>query len=71
VIWLLATVVLLVAAPVVLWPLITHWQPEAEPEGAPAAVADARRRELEELELDLAAGRLSEREAALRRRELP
>ena len=68
-IWLLATLLLALAAPFVLWPLITHWQPDPEPDSASGA-ADRRRRELEELELDVAAGRLSASEAAARRREL-
>lgn len=65
-IWLIALGVLVIATPVVLWPLITHWQPEPEPRAAPAAEG----RELEEIELDVASGRISEGEAARRRREL-
>ena len=68
-IWLLATLLLALSAPFVLWPLITHWQPEPERDQVPAR-EEARRRELEEIELDLAAGRLTADEAALRRREL-
>ena len=68
-IWYLATVLLAVAALFVLWPLITHWQPKAEAETA-AGGGERRRRELEELDLDVAAGRLSAAEAAARRREL-
>jgi hypothetical protein len=67
--WTLATLMLVLALPFVLWPLARHWQPRVR--GAPAAdPEDARLSELEEIEFDLAAGRLSEREAALRRREL-
>jgi cytochrome c-type biogenesis protein CcmI len=67
--WLLATLVVVAAAPVVLWPLIRHWQPDADPE-APADPREARLRELEELELDVASGRLSRLEADRRRAEL-
>jgi cytochrome c-type biogenesis protein CcmI len=64
-----ATLLLLAAAPFVLWPLIRHWQPE--PERPPRVdLREARLRELEELELDFSAGRLSAREAELRRAEL-
>ena len=68
--WVLATLMLVLAVPFVLWPLARHWQPRVrvapfvDPE-------DARLTELDEIEFDLAAGRLSEREAALRRRGLP
>ena len=69
--WAAASLLLLLAAPFVLWPLIRHWQPEPEPAGAPEREARERRRgELEELNLDVAAGRISEREAAARRSEL-
>ena len=69
--WVVATLLLLAAAPFVLWPLIRHWQPEPEPAAAPEREARERRRsELEELDLDIAAGRISEREAASRRGEL-
>lgn len=67
--WVLASVLLLLAAPWVLWPLIRHWQPGAQATPAPDPV-EARLRELDEIELDLAGGRLSESEAARRRREL-
>ncbi|MDQ6772415.1 MAG: c-type cytochrome biogenesis protein CcmI [Candidatus Dormibacteraeota bacterium] len=67
--WYLATAVLVVAAAWVLWPLIRHWQPRPE-RALTRNVAGARERELEEIELDLAAGRLGEAEAARRRREL-
>ena len=66
-----ASVLMLLAAPFVLWPLIRHWQPTPEPPSAPEQEARARRRhDLEELDLDVAAGRISEREAAARRSEL-
>lgn len=69
--YVLATALLLLAAPFVLWPLIRHWQPAPEPPAAPEWEARERRRsELEELDLDVAAGRISEREAAARRSEL-
>jgi hypothetical protein len=60
---------LILAVPFVVWPLIRHWQPRvaAEPVGNRE---EARLSELEEIEVDLAAGRLSEDEAAVRRREL-
>lgn len=68
--WAWATLALIVSVPFVVWPLLRHWQPSAT--AAPAADPhEARRSEFEEIESDLAAGRLSEREAALRRRELP
>jgi cytochrome c-type biogenesis protein CcmI len=65
--WLVASVLMVLAAPFVLWPLIRHWQPE--PEAVAGDDPERRRRELEELDLDVAAGRISEREAADRRRE--
>jgi cytochrome c-type biogenesis protein CcmI len=66
-----ASVLMLLAAPFVLWPLIRHWQPAPELPAAPGQEArDRRRHELEELDLDVAAGRISEREAAARRSEL-
>jgi len=67
--WFVASALLLLAAPFVLWPLIRHWQPE--PEAGPVDERERRRHDLEELDLDVAAGRISEREAAERRRELP
>ena len=68
-IWLGATALLLLAAPFVLWPLLTHWTPEPQsPDAEPGA--QARLGELEELDLDVASGRISEGEAARRRREL-
>lgn len=67
-IWLVATALMVVAAPFILWPLLTHWTPEGEA-GVERERDEVRRRELEELELDLASGRISEGEAARRRRE--
>lgn len=67
--WILASLMLAAAAPPVLWPLIAHWQPRLQPSPGPDA-AEIRLRELEEIELDLLGGRISEREAAARRREL-
>ena len=47
--WLLATMLLAAAAPFVLWPLLTHWEPEAEPEATTSLpAADLRDDELEE-----------------------
>lgn len=70
-IWLLATGLLALAAPIVLWPLLTHWEPEPEVDGERAtAAAEARERALEEIELDHAAGRISEAEAARLRGEV-
>jgi cytochrome c-type biogenesis protein CcmI len=67
VIWLIASGLVVVAAPFVLWPLLTHWQPEPEP---PGALDAERERQLEEIELDLASGRISKTEAVRRNREL-
>jgi hypothetical protein len=67
--WGWATLALVLALPFVLWPLVRHWQPRVAA-APPANPEEARLSELEEIEFDLAAGRLSEREAALRRREL-
>ena len=67
--WAWATLALAVAFPFVLWPLVRHWQPGVIAAQAPDP-EETRMSELEEIESDLAAGRLSEWEAALRRREL-
>ena len=67
--WAWATLALLISVSFVVWPLVRHWQPRAAAAPAPDP-EEARMTELEEIESDLAAGRLSEREAAIRRREL-
>ena len=67
--WLLATLLLLMAAPFVLWPLIRHLEPQKEADGEEDS-ADLRRRRLEEIELDLESGRLDPEGADLLRREL-
>ncbi len=66
--WALASGILLLAAPFVLWPLIRHLPPDEAGDTIDAGAR--RRRELEDLELDVALGRLSAEEAARRRREL-
>jgi cytochrome c-type biogenesis protein CcmI len=66
--WFVASGLMLLAAPFVLWPLIRHWQPEPDPPAGDDR--DRRRRELEELDLDADAGRISQGEAAERRREV-
>jgi hypothetical protein len=68
--WTWATLTLGAALPFVVWPLLRHWQPRSAA-GSAENLEDRRLGELEEIESDLAAGRLSEMEAALRRRELP
>ena len=67
--WAWATLALVLAVPFVVWPLVRHWQPRVTVAPAPDP-GETRLSELEEIESDLAAGRLSEREAALRRRGL-
>jgi hypothetical protein len=67
--WAWASLLLVLAASYVLWPLLRHWSPRVA-SAAPADPEDERLRELEEIELDVAAGRLSEPEAAVRRRDL-
>ena len=64
-IWLVATLLLVAGGTFSLWPLVRHWQ---APRGEPAPAG--RPSELDELELEVAAGRLSEAEADARRREL-
>lgn len=66
--WLVATLLLAAAGLYVVWPLVRHWQ--APSERPPGPGYEALEAELEELQLDVAAGRLSELEAAVRRREL-
>jgi cytochrome c-type biogenesis protein CcmI len=68
--WSLATLLLALGAAYALWPLVRHWQPEPDLASRPPDLREARLRELEELDLDVAAGRLSEAEAARRRAEL-
>ena len=71
--WAWATLALGSALPFVVWPLVRHWQPSPAPNPAASPAGDQEDRrlsELDEIESDLAAGRLSEVEAALRRREL-
>lgn len=51
-IWLAATLLLLLATPFVVWPLLTHWTREPPPPVDAAGLEDLRRREREELELD-------------------
>ena len=74
VIMVLLTLALVVALPFVVWPLVRHSPPPLAGGGAPkgwrGAEPSPHQAELEEIESDLAAGRLSEGEAALRRREL-
>ena len=67
--WLLATLLLALSAPFVLWPLIRHLEPDPEPEPAVDG-AELRRRRFEEIDLDLASGRLDPAEADRLRREL-
>jgi cytochrome c-type biogenesis protein CcmI len=66
---LVATVVLLVAIPFLLWPLL---QPPELPLAAEATGPDREKlaRQVEEVELDLASGRLDRREAERRLLEL-
>ena len=65
-----AAILLLVAASFVLWPLLRAQTAGLPPEPGPQAMEGKRRRESEELELDVATGRLSPLEAEARRREL-
>ena len=65
-----AAILLLAAATFVLWPLLRAQTVRARPEAGPQAMEGHRGRELEELELDVATGRLSQLEAEARRREL-
>lgn len=67
--WLLATLLLVLSAPFVLWPLIRHLEPEPDP-AAEDEMGDLRSRRLEEIDLDLASGRLDRLEAERLRREL-
>jgi hypothetical protein len=64
-IWLLATLLLAAGAGYALWPLLRHWQAPPERTGPVEPPA-----ELDDLDLEVAAGRLSEADAAACRREL-
>ena len=66
---LVATVVLLAALPFLLWPLLRPPQ-LAAPAETPAPTGDELAHQVEELELDLASGRLDRREAERRLAEL-
>jgi cytochrome c-type biogenesis protein CcmI len=64
-----ATVVLILALPFLLWPLLRP--PELkDPAASPAARADELLHQLEEVQLDLASGRLDRPEADRRSAEL-
>jgi len=65
VIWLLASLLFLVGAAYSLWPLLRHWQP-----GSSKVARDRPLDAAEEVELDVAVGRLSEGEGTARRRQL-
>lgn len=66
---LVATVLLLAALPFLLWPLLRP--PElTTPVEAPARRSDELEHQVEEIELDLASGRLDRREAERRLAEL-
>ena len=66
---LVATVVLLAALPFLLWPLLRPPELERARE-APATSRDELAHQVEEVELDLASGRLDRREAERRLAEL-
>lgn len=66
---LVATVVLLTALPFLLWPLLRPPELSA-PDAAPAETAGELARLVEEVELDLASGRLDVPEAERRLEEL-
>ena len=63
-----AAILLLAAGGFVLWPLLGS-EPDAEPATAAGPTQDQRSRDLEDLELDVASGRLSREDADQRRRE--
>ena len=68
---IVATVLLVVALPFLLWPLLRPPEPEAEPAPPPAAEPrDELLHQVEELELDLASGRIDRPEADRRLVEL-
>jgi cytochrome c-type biogenesis protein CcmI len=66
---LVATVALLAALPFLLWPLLRPPELTERPETA-ASTGDELAHQVEELELDLASGRLDRREAERRLAEL-
>lgn len=66
---LVATVALLLALPFLLWPLLRPPEP-ASAVPAQADEQDELRRQVEEVQLDLASGRLDDAEAARRLAEL-
>jgi cytochrome c-type biogenesis protein CcmI len=66
---LVATIVLLAALPFLLWPLLRPPELNA-PAEAPAERQDELAQRVEEIELDLASGRLDRREADRRLAEL-
>jgi hypothetical protein len=61
--WFVAGTALLVAGGYALWPLIRHQEPFSA-DTRPVGSGASRRLALEELELDLAAGRIDEKLAA-------
>jgi cytochrome c-type biogenesis protein CcmI len=66
---IVASVLLVAALPFLLWPLLRPAEPVADPEPA-ADGRDVLLHQVEELELDLASGRLDQHEAARRMAEL-
>jgi len=66
---IVATAFLLLALPFLLWPLLRPAETAAEPEPLPAGREDLLR-SVEELELDLASGRIDRPEADRRLAEL-
>ena len=66
---LVATAVLLLALPFLLWPLLRPPEP-AGAEASPSEASEELRRQAEEVQLDLATGRLDQAEAERRLAEL-
>ena len=64
-----AAILLLAAGAFVLWPLLGMSEPGAESAPDAGPTEDQRSRDLEDLELDVASGRLSREDADQRRRE--